>query len=452
MSKQGWQANLNMFDKIFLGCLAILFLGMFLYAPFFVITGSLIPALAVYAKIFKIIIISLIFVSTFFIIWRKKKWQILNNWLIWLVAAYTILGVLTAIFMPKGINATIAGLLIDYRYILAFGLFYIAGNLYPQFRQILVRLGAIGFSIVVIFGLLQVFVLPHDALKHIGYNKETNIAPYLTVDENYSYIRINSTLRGPNVLGAMMVMSVAGITSYMLVFREKLLKDKRKLWWLLAFFIGSLICLWASYSRSALGAAAIAGLFAVIVYYRKKITKTHVIGFLAGFLIVFVGIFMLKDNHFVSTVVLHEDPNELGLVNSNDGHKESLIQGTELMLSQPLGAGMGSTGSASLMTEKPIIIENQYLFIAHELGWLGIVLFLAISGAVLWLLWKIWRKKGDWLALAVLSSGVGLMIIGLVLPVWVDDTVSIVWWGLAGFLLGEYKIINRIGGGRRVGE
>lgn len=85
---------------------------------------------------------------------------------------------------------------------------------------------------------------------------------------------------------------------------------------------------------------------------------------------------MLKeDNHFVSTVVLHEGPNEAGLVNSNIDHKESLIQGTELMLSQPLGAGMGSTGSASLMTEKPIIIENQYLFIAHELGWLGIVLF-----------------------------------------------------------------------------
>ena len=452
MSKQGWQSGLNLFDKIFLGCLGLVFAGVFLHAPFIVVTGNIWPDMAVLVKAWKEIIMGLALVGALFIIWRKKKWQILNNWLIWLVAVYTILGVLTAIFMPKGINATIAGLLIDYRFILAFGLFYIAGNLYPQFRQILVRLGVIGFSIVVIFGLLQVFVLPHDALKHIGYNKETNIAPYLTVDENYSYIRINSTLRGPNVLGAMMVMSIAGITSFVVVFRKKLLKDKLKLWWLLAFFIGSLICLWASYSRSALGAAAIAGLFAVIVYYRKRITKTHVIGFLAGFLIVFVGIFMLKDNHFVSTVVLHEDPNEAGLVNSNDGHKESLIQGTELMLSQPLGAGMGSTGSASLMTEKPIIIENQYLFIAHELGWLGIVLFLAISGAVLWLLWKIWRKKGDWLALAVLSSGVGLMIIGLVLPVWVDDTVSIVWWGLAGFLLGEYKIINRIGGGRRVGE
>lgn len=448
MGRNKQQTGYGLIDKIFLCSLGLVFLGVFFHAPFIVVVGSLWPDGALYIKAWKEIIMFVALAGAIFILWRENKWDILRNWLGWLIGIYILWGLIIATLIKINNQALVAGLMIDYRYILAFSLFYIAGNLYPQWRKWLIRLSLVGFAAIVIFGLLQVFVLPHDALKYIGYDKQTNIAPYLTVDENYDFIRINSTLRGPNVLGAMMVMSVAGITSYMLVFRKKLLKDKRKLWWLVAFLIGSLICLWASYSRSALGAAAIAALLAVVVYYRNKITKTHIIGFLVGFLIVFTGMFLLKDNHFISTVILHEDPNEAGLVNSNDGHVESLIEGMDLMSRQPIGAGIGSTGSASLMTEKPIIIENQYLFIAHELGWLGVAIFLAISFGILWLLWGVWIKNGDWLALAVLTSGVGLMIIGLVLPVWVDDTVSIVWWGLAGFLIGQHKIVNRKRGQR----
>ena len=40
------------------------------------------------------------------------------------------------------------------------------------------------------------------------------------------------------------------------------------------------------------------------------------------------------------------------------------------------------------------------------------------------------------LSLGVFASGCGLAIVGLLLPVWVDDTVSIIWWGLAGVAIG----------------
>jgi len=39
------------------------------------------------------------------------------------------------------------------------------------------------------------------------------------------------------------------------------------------------------------------------------------------------------------------------------------------------------------------------------------------------------------LALSVLASGIGIAVASLFLPVWADDTVSIVWWGLAGVAL-----------------
>jgi cyanate permease len=90
------------------------------------------------------------------------------------------------------------------------------------------------------------------------------------------------------------------------------------------------------------------------------------------------------------------------------------------------------------MTNTPLIIENQYLFVAHEAGWLGLILFLMIFIGVMN---RLWQLRTNWLALGVFASGLGLAIIGLLLPVWVDDTVAIVWWGLAAFIIGggEYE-------------
>ena len=102
------------------------------------------------------------------------------------------------------------------------------------------------------------------------------------------------------------------------------------------------------------------------------------------------------------------------------------------MVRQPFGAGIGSTGSASLGTDQPLIIENQYLFIAHETGWIGLTVFIGLFGLILR---RLWQRRRDWLALGVFASGIGLAVIGLLLPVWVDDTVSIVWWGLAAVAL-----------------
>jgi hypothetical protein len=48
---------------------------------------------------------------------------------------------------------------------------------------------------------------------------------------------------------------------------------------------------------------------------------------------------------------------------------------------------------------------------------------------------KLWRGRSDWFVLGVFSSGVGLALIGLIQPVWVDETVAIVWWGLAAIAL-----------------
>jgi hypothetical protein len=323
-----------------------------------------------------------------------------------------------------------AGLAINLRYIYFFGLVYILLMLYPQYKKIFFKIGISGALIVLIFAILQVFVLPNDVLKFLGYNSQT-IAPFLTVDQNYDFIRINSTLRGPNPLGAYAVIVITLTVSLIVKIKKS---DLVKCWPLIAILsLGGLVALIYSYSRSAMVAVIVAILTVLIAVLYKKISgKIWLLG--VGLLLALIsGLYLLFGNsYYFSNVFLHENPGSSSLSSSNVEHIGSLQDGFRQLLAQPFGAGIGTTGSASLYGSQPEIIENQYLFIAHESGWFGLVLFLFIFVSILK---KLWQGKDDWLVIGVFASGIGLALIGLVLPVWVDDTVSIIWWGMAAVAL-----------------
>lgn len=140
------------------------------------------------------------------------------------------------------------------------------------------------------------------------------------------------------------------------------------------------------------------------------------------------GLYLIRGTEFFHTVIIHDNPATGAYATSNDDHAKSLSAGIMRMAQQPLGAGVGTTGSAAMYGSMPHIIENQYVMVAHEVGWLGLVLFIAIYVLVLHGLWK---QRQQWYAIGLWASGVGLALVGIVLPVWADDTVSIVWWGLA---------------------
>jgi hypothetical protein len=345
------------------------------------------------------------------------------------VAAYAALHLALLAYKPLGLASALAGLAIDLRYLLYFGLVYIATQLYPHSRRLFINVGVGGALVVLVFAMLQVFVLPADILKYIGYSSDT-IAPYLTIDLNDAFIRINSTLRGPNPLGAYAGVVLALLTAA--IAKGKIGCDKHSMAMLSVLVIGGSVALWSSYSRSALLGTAIAVMSVLAVTYGRRLVTNKWVIIGGALMIIFGGLFAINNTHFISNVVLHEDPNGGIGVNSNDDHISSLSGGFNRMMTQPLGAGIGSTGSASLFSDQPTIIENQYLMIAHEAGWLGLVLFLYIFKLVLM---RLWQNRNDWLALGVLASGVGLSLIGLLLPVWADDTVSIIWWGLVAIAI-----------------
>lgn len=189
-----------------------------------------------------------------------------------------------------------------------------------------------------------------------------------------------------------------------------------------------------TFSRSAWVATVVCLILTFLIIFGKNIGFKWYLA--VGFWLIFSSflIFVYRDSAFISNILLHRNPDSTSAVGSNDDHLTSLETGLERLVSQPFGAGVGSTGSASLFGQNPIIIENQYLFIAHEIGWLGLLWFIVLFTTVLF---GLYRFRDNFLAAGVLASGIALGLVGFLLPVWNDDVVAIIWWGMAGICLAQ---------------
>lgn len=418
-------------EKLFVALLLVVFGGIVIHAPLSVGIGTLFPDLSLSVKVWKELILVACIPLAITIVTRRKLWgELLGDWLFRVILVFAGLHFLLIPLFYQGAASTAAGLAIDLRYVLFFTLVYTAVRVLPGYRRWFVRIGVAGAFVVVGFAALQLF-LPPDILSHIGYGKDT-IQPYLTVDKNPNFIRENSTLRGPNPLGAYAGIVLAASAAFWVRKRSWLDSRRRKFAYaLLAVCAGT--ALWVSYSRSALVAGIFGVVLVLVAAYARKLPARMWIVMIAVVVAVVGGLALARDSYFVSNVLLHENPNGGSAISSNDDHVESLTTGWSQFLQHPLGEGIGSTGSASLFGGAHDVVENQYLFVAHEAGWLGLGLFMTIFVLVMI---RLWNRRQDWLALGVFASGIALAGIGLLLPVWADDTVSIVWWGIAAAALG----------------
>lgn len=397
-----------------------------IHAPMTVWISAHAPGMALAAKAWKELLSALAALLTGIALWKNGMLaNFLRRPLVLLALAYTALHIIMCGVYPQPGVAVAAGLLINLRYILYFvtvmGFLY----LYPRYKQSFIRIGAVGAAIVVGFAVLQLFI-PKETLSLLGYGHST-IEPYMTVDKNPDFIRHNSTLRGPNPLGAYAVMVLAAVGAYVASHRQQL-KTWRQRTLPIGLLVAGMVALWISYSRSALIGAVLALAVVAAWKFRLRLTRKNWLVLGAVVITCAAGLLLAKDTYFVQNVILHNNPTTGATIDSNTAHADSLAQGWQRLVLQPLGAGVGSTGSASLIGGDGTIIENAYLMVAHESGWIGLVLFIAIFVTAMK---QLWQRRGDWLALGLFASGIGLAVIGLMLPVWADDTVSLVWWGLA---------------------
>ena len=107
------------------------------------------------------------------------------------------------------------------------------------------------------------------------------------------------------------------------------------------------------------------------------------------------------------------------------------------MLREPLGQGPGTAGPASFRNDNPArISENYFIQIGQEVGILGLLLFVAINIGIAR---ELWVRRDQLLSLVLLTSLAGLTLVNLISHAWADDTLGLIFWGLAGIAIASHK-------------
>lgn len=278
---------------------------------------------------------------------------------------------------------------------------------------------------VTAFGLLQAFVLPADILKHVGYGPRT-IPPFETVDQKMAYVRVQSTLRGPNPLGAYLALVIPALGASLLTRRRLACRIR-----LAVFLTGVLVVLGFTYSRSAYVGALLTLAAICWLLLRSQQAKVWLLVAVGSLVLLSGGVFVaLRHNDQFQNTFFHTDEHSQAAHSSNQDRSTALAQGLRDVVHQPFGRGAGSAGPASAHNNHPArIAENYYLQVGQESGWLGLGLFLALNVLVTW---KLWQRRTQQLPAVLLASFAGLTCINLLSHAWADDSLGMLWWGFAG--------------------
>jgi O-antigen ligase/polysaccharide polymerase Wzy-like membrane protein len=360
---------------------------------------------------------------------RAIRYNAVSRLLAWLILLYGLIniawGVVAYQHHAVSLKALGYGLIVDLRFPAFFLVTWSIALRTNRLRAVWQRLVLWPAVVVVAFGLLQALVLPNSFLAHFGYGPKT-ISPYETINSNLHYIRIASTLRGANPLGAYLVVPLSLLTV--------MIARGRRTWPYLLFAAGGLATLYFSYSRSAWAGAAIS--IAIVASLRLPSRRAELrLLTVAGILIIVVfGAFaVFRNNTGFQNLVFHTQNHSAVSTTSDHGHLAALKSGLHDMTHNPFGDGPGTAGPASIYNNHPPrIAEDYYVQVGQETGLLGLLVFLLINAGVGYLLWL---RRSDPLALSLLAALIGISFIGLLSHVWADDTVAYVWWGLAGIAI-----------------
>lgn len=381
----------------------------------------------------EVVLLVLAVPATIIICKTPKLWQQLRSgWLFWCLFAYVVLHVaLGLVAFSKGqvneyalVYAWVINLRIVLVFIIGLALAAISPWLWAHWRQILLWPA----GVVVAFGLLQFTVLPADFLQRFGYGADT-ITAYTTVDQKQDYVRIQSTLRGPNPLGAYLVLIIGAAIAM-------LIKERRQNWQLagVSLLSASLIVLVATYSRSAYIGAVVAALIAtVLVLHGRKARRWLATGLAVG-VVVLAGLAVsLRENDHFENIFFHTDEHSRSISSSNESRWAAMRRGFTQAVHEPFGRGPGTAGPASEHNLRPgRVAENYYIQIAQETGWLGLALFIAILALMAH---GLWQRRDELLARVLLATLAGISAVNLMQHAWADDTLGLIWWALAGIAL-----------------
>jgi O-Antigen ligase len=361
-----------------------------------------------------------------FVVLVSSNWRELVRQRLFKVAGcYVLFSLIVSLFTAGSSKAYVAGMIYNLRPVLALSVGWLAVHRKIISQKAVSKLLTVTFGLVVSFGLLQMFVLPKDFLSHFGYSSQT-IKPFVTIDDNPNLVRIISTTRGPNPLGAYLVLPI--LISFGLFMKEKKL-------WQFVLLSGGVVVLYGSGSRSA-GLGLFVGLCLMLVIKSKQLTDLQRFikpGIWLAIPVLVTGLILLpsvRDSSFVRQSLLHDDPKTGAVITTNQEHWLATKRSFTKFTKQPFGCGLGCSGPASRQTANSDIPENYYLQIARETGFIGFLLFMTFLSLVAK---NLYQKRHDYPE--YFAAFVGLSLVGLLLHVWADQEVVITFWLAAGAVI-----------------
>lgn len=346
-----------------------------------------------------------------------------------LACAFTVFATILLMFQGRDLGS-IAGFIVNVRFVVILFLGVIVGSLNSKYTNKLFR-SVVYFGIIgVILGLLMSF-MPNNTLSSIGYDaagSDTIGAPAASyyVSDNLPIKRLNGSFRSPNSLGVYLLIPLT-----IVIFYRPL--DIRKQY-RCAIGITLIAGILLTFSRSAwLGLVALSGFY----FFQKmnlKDIKKHLLvaaAIIAGLGLAFSA---LSQTHFGSNLLLHQNKDQSnGATNKRvEIYKENFTR----ILHEPIGKGSGYTNYGGRIGQESSYIgstENSYLQVGLELGWIGIALFVSLLYYT-HKACKSFPKKHRLVFISLLSC---ILMVGLFIPIWTDEVVSLTWWGLFGVALGS---------------
>lgn len=390
-------------------------------------------------RIWKELLLVVLAVGSLYLVYRDKKLKkwFINSPLVLLIALYIILQLSLGIYALTSVkvnnSAVIYALLINCRLLIFFlACLILAAKsdwLVNNWRKIILWPAVV----VISFGILQHFILPNDFLRHFGYGPST-IRAYQAVDQKPQYIRLQSTLRGPNPLGAYLVLI---LTTLAILFMRNKKRTK-----VIVLIAASLVVLYFTYSRSAwLGVFVSCLLVGFWSIKNKQKRQWLIFGSLAASLVLIISVLVWHKNSVLENTLFHTSQTSQSPESSNAARTEAMLDGAKDVVRQPLGDGPGTAGPASFRNNHPArIAENYFIQIGQEVGILGIGLFVAIN---LYIALGLWKIRDNDLAKIALAALIGLTLVNLLSHAWADDTLVYTFWGLAGIALAPSVILNK---------
>ncbi len=366
----------------------------------------------------------------------KLRKKLFGSGLFLLICLYALLALLRTLYGYYSgvlvIEPLIFGALAGLRYFLFFVVVWAIASKSSLLKRYWAHAVLTPATIVVLFGVLQQTVLDKNFLSHFGYSGQT-VPAFQNIDSKSDYVRIQSFLRGPNPLGAYLVFVITFLVDYWYG-----IKRKRLIIGLVGF--GAVYVLFNTFSRSAwVGALISLFVWVLLTIKSKKVARNILLFACSIVLVVSMTVFAFRNNDYIQNTFFHTDETSQSVQSSNAARTNAIAKGARDVLNHPLGQGLGSAGPASARGANPKIAENYYIQVAQETGVFGLVIFIFI---IILVGKDLYKKRDQDLARVLLASLAGLVFINFVSHAWMDDTISLLWWGLAGIAVAQSVTIK----------